>query len=331
MNLAAVRDLKLEIAHDVFASLADDLLGRALSPRLGTVLAASPLQRIALGIGKGKVFGEFSLAVRLQARSKRLQAVVARVIERAGDEVDVRFIGRLSPHDATAADDPLRKICRPLVIGCSVGHVATTAGTLGLIARHRKTARPVMLSNSHILAQSGQAKIGDPITQPGPKDGGDSQTHVAALLDSTPLKLTSANQMDAAVAIIDDGVAFTPNVIGGVAFTFAGEDAIVAGTKVTKLGRTTGLRHGEITATELDDIAVDYDIGTAVFDHQIEITGEPGLPFSADGDSGSLVLDDRMQALGLVFCGNPAAAGGRGLSYANHLPRVMTAMDLVSL
>ena len=98
-----------------------------------------------------------------------------------------------------------------------------------------------------------------------------------------------------------------------------------------KLGRTTGLTHGEILATELDDLAVDYDIGTATFDHQLEITGLPDLPFSDRGDSGSLVLDENMRAIGLVFCGNPSANDGRGMSYANHLPKVMAGLDLIPL
>jgi hypothetical protein len=100
---------------------------------------------------------------------------------------------------------------------------------------------------------------------------------------------------------------------------------------VAKLGRTTGLTHGEILATELDDVLVDYDSGSAVFDHQTEIAGMPNMPFSDRGDSGSLVVDENMRAVGLVFCGNPSANDGKGLSYANHLPRVMTALDLVSL
>ena len=35
MRLQSVRDLKLELAVDVFAPLADHLLERALSPKLG--------------------------------------------------------------------------------------------------------------------------------------------------------------------------------------------------------------------------------------------------------------------------------------------------------
>jgi hypothetical protein len=330
MKIQSVRDLKLELALDVFAPLAKEVLDRAMSPKLGAVLSASPLNRVALGIARGTAPGEFSIAVRLQAKSALLQSFVDRIVARAGREVDIDYVGRIRAFDT----DPtaLRKICRPLVIGCSVAHVASTAGTLGLIARHRKTGRTVMVSNSHVFAQAGQARIGDGVTQPGRLDGGGTGDHVAALLDFAPFKNPGANQIDAAIALIDDNVPIVANQVAGIgAITVPDDEPLLPGVKVSKLGRTTGLTHGEITATELDDIAVDYDIGTLVFDNQIEVTGVPGAPFSDRGDSGSLVVDDHMRAIGLIFCGNAAAKDGAGLTYANHLPKVMAGLDLIPI
>jgi len=332
MKIESVRDLKLEITREVFAPIAEDLLNRAFNPKPGTILGASPLQRLALGIALGSRPGEFTLAVRLQTRSKLLQKSVDFVRAKAGNEIDIRFVGRVRAHDGADDTANLRKVCRPLVIGCSVAHIASTAGTLGLIARHRKTGRSVLLSNTHVLAQTGKGKPGDVVIQPGRLDGGGSDDHVGALLDFVALKIPGSNQVDAAIAVVDDSVNLTPNALPGVgAFSIPNDDHIMPGTKVMKLGRTTGLTHGEITATELDDIAVDYDTGTATFDQQIEITGMPDHPFSDAGDSGSLVLDEQMHAIGLIFCGNPNANDGRGLSYANHLPKVMAGLDLVSL
>ena len=334
MDIQSVRDLKLELAREVFAPLVNDLLERARAPRLGTVPLPSPLTRLALGIARGAGAGEFKIAVRLQEESALLQSLVERVTARAHGEVDVRFIGRLHAFDTANPGDPttLRAICRPLVIGCSVAHVASTAGTLGLIAVHRKTGRTVILSNSHVLAQAGQAKVGDIIRQPGPVDGGGPNDHVGALLDFAPFRTGGGNLVDAAVAVVDEAVALAANTVAGIgAITIAGDEPLLPGGKVAKLGRTTGLTHGEITATEVDDIAVDYDTGTLAFDNQIEITGAPGTPFSDAGDSGSLVIDEQMRAIGLVFCGNPSLKGGAGLTYANHLPKVMAALDLIPL
>ncbi|CAJ0849506.1 hypothetical protein AMST5_00135 [freshwater sediment metagenome] len=332
MLLQSVRELKLEVAGEVYQSLRDDILNRGFQPRVGSSLRPSPLHRLALGIALGRTPGEFSLAIRLQRQSPPLQALVERLKERAHNDVDVAFVGvPRAQDDAAPAPADLKKKMRPIVVGCSIGHIAATGGTLGLIARHRKTGHAVMLSNSHVLALSGRGVSGDPITQPGRVDGGGQDTIVGALLDSTPLKSDSPNLADAAIAMIGDDVPFSVNSVPGLGqFTIGDEGAILLGAKVQKIGRTTGLRRGEVTAIELDDVGVEYDTGEFHFDKQLEIRGEPGLPFSADGDSGSLVFDAQMRAIGLVFAGNPEL-DERGVSFANHLPTVMTMLDLIPL
>jgi DNA-binding transcriptional LysR family regulator len=361
MRLESVRDLKLEIAVDVFAPIADRLLDRArsLNRRLSEVLP--PLQRLCLGIGRGDAPGDFRLAVRLQSQSALLDELVERVRAKVGGEMDVAFIGRVTPHikkplakkppkpavaakpvtpakapaDDAGKVDPhdLQKLRRPLIVGCSVGHFETTAGTIGLLVRHRKTGRPVILSNSHVLALAGLAKLGDAVTQPGKLDGGVPADHVAALLDFVPLKTEGSNFVDAAIAVLDDSVAIDATSVPGIgAITFPSVEPIMPGQQVMKLGRTSGFTVGEIMATELDDVAVDYlDVGTVVFDDQIEIKGSPGKPFSRDGDSGSLIVNADRQAIGLLFAGNPDLNDGAGLSFANSLSKVIAALDLVTL
>ena len=46
------------------------------------------------------------------------------------------------------------------------------------------------------------------------------------------------------------------------------------------------------------------------------------------GDSGSLVIDEAMTAIGMVFSGNPFANDGAGVSYANPLPKVIAGLDI---
>jgi hypothetical protein len=354
MRIESIRDLKLEIAVDVFAPIAERLLDRAMSVRRRLGLAP-PLQRLCLGIGQGGRRGDFRLAVRLQSRSAVLQAMLERIRAKVGGEIDVAFIGRVKPLAKktvkkppttpsrpvakpaaaalafTAAD--LQKIRRPLVIGCSVGHVEATAGSVGLIARHRKTGRTVLLSNSHVFAKGGLAQLGDAITQPGRLDGGGANDHVAALLDFAPMKTEGSNFVDAAIAVLDDSIQLDVGSVPGIgAVTVPDGEPVLPGQKVMKVGRTSAFSEGEIMATELDDIAVDYEgLGTVVFDDQIEIKGMPNKPFSRDGDSGSLVVNDQKHAIGLLFAGNPFLEDGSGLSFANPLPKVMTALDLVTL
>lgn len=354
MRIESIRDLKMEIAVDVFAPIAERLLDRAMSVgrRLGV---QPPLQRLCLGIGRGGRRGDFRLAVRLQSQSALLQAMLERVRAKVGGEIDVAFIGRVRPLVKKAAKKPaktaakpsvkpaaaalaltpaeLQKIRRPLVIGCSIGHVQTTAGSVGLIAKHRKTGRTVLLSNSHVLARAGLAALGDAITQPGRLDGGGANDHVAALLDFVPMKTEGSNFIDAAIAVVDDSIKLDIGTVPGIGpVTLVDGEPVLPGQKVMKVGRTSAFTEGEVMATELDDIAVDYEgVGTVVFDDQIEIKGLPNKPFSTDGDSGSLIVNDQKRAIGLLFAGNPYLEDGSGLSFANSLPKVMTALDLVTL
>ena len=58
---------------------------------------------------------------------------------------------------------------RPAPGGVSIGHIDITAGTLGCLVKRDGTT--FILSNNHVLANSNDAQVGDPILQPGPLDG----------------------------------------------------------------------------------------------------------------------------------------------------------------
>src|SRR5581483_11914604 len=114
------------------------------------------------------------------------------------------------------------------------GHVTATAGTLGFMARHNKTNRTVLVSNSHVFAHSGAAKIGDGITQPGRVDGGTEP--IGALLDFVPLKLDGSNQVDAAIAVPDPAIELQPNSIPGIGnFSLAAGGDVLPSMSVSKV------------------------------------------------------------------------------------------------
>jgi hypothetical protein len=331
MQLQSVRDLKLEVALDVFAPHLNDLIHRSTLPTLDRLrLPAFPIDvGIGIGIGIGRRPGEFSLAVRVKKRIPPLEALLQRIIALANNEVNILETGEIRPFNGAPNVTQLQSVCRPLIIGCSVGHVTATAGTLGLIALHTKTNRTVFVSNSHVLAHSGNAKAGDAITQPGRIDGG--TVAIGALLDFAPLKTTGSNNVDAAIAVPDPAIALQPGQIPGIgAFTIAPADILQKTINVSKLGRTSGLTHGVVTSIEFDHCVVDSEIGILTYDDQIEITGVGG-PFSREGDSGSLVVTEHNEAIGMVFCGNEFANNGLGLTYANPLPKVMDAFNLKPL
>jgi hypothetical protein len=75
---------------------------------------------------------------------------------------------------------------RPAPGGVSIGHHEITAGTLGCLVK--KNGEMVILSNNHVLANSNDAQVGDPILQPGPYDGGRfPNDHIADLTQFVPI------------------------------------------------------------------------------------------------------------------------------------------------
>jgi hypothetical protein len=150
-----------------------ELLGRmfAAAPTAdaGTVLGqVLPRGSNILGVGYGaKMVGSTSieeLAVRVYVRAKRA-ATHLRADERIPDQVNGR------PTDVIAVDD-LSALARPVRCGVSVGHIDITAGTLGaVVERGGGDEERYLLSNNHVLANSNEAEVGDPILEPGPVDG----------------------------------------------------------------------------------------------------------------------------------------------------------------
>lgn len=94
-----------------------------------------------------------------------------------GARTDVVEVGRLEAY-ATPRDR-----YRPTIpAGVSIGHYKVTAGTLGAIVFDKATGEPLLLSNNHVLANSNDSLIGDPILQPGPTDHGVRPDDVVAQL-----------------------------------------------------------------------------------------------------------------------------------------------------
>ena len=328
MNVQSVRDLKLQIAIELFTPHLNDLIQRSTLPTPDHLQFPILPARIGIGVGIGQRPGEFSLAIRVRERIPQIDQILQRLIALANNEVDIVETGQVRLFAPAVDPQSLRSRCRPLVIGCSVAHVTATAGTLSFMARNNKTNRTVLVSNSHVFAHSGAAKVGDGITQPGRVDG--TAEPVAALLDFVALKPDGSNVVDAAMAVPDPAVDLQPGSIPGIGtFTFTGGD-VLPNVSVTKVGRTSGLTRGVITAVEVDHVLVDTEIGTMTFDGQFEMKGADHA-FSQAGDSGSLVVTDQGQAIGIVFCGNEFANGGLGITYANPLPKVMDALNLSPL
>ena len=208
-------------------------------------------------------------------------------------------------------DNQLNTRIRPVKGGWSVGHGDITAGTAGAIVFNKDEPLPnkyYILSNNHVLANSNEANIGDPILQPGTIDGGKlNEDQVAVLSRFIPIDFTPAvplsdhkNLVDAAIAEgslqeLDRDIYWSGYVKG-----WTKKEDVEVGQRVKKTGRTTGYTTGTIISV---DTTVDVNFGgnrVARFKDQIFTTH-----MSEGGDSGSLVTDIENRAVGLLFAGSP--------------------------
>jgi hypothetical protein len=218
-------------------------------------------------------------------------------------------------HEATAGaissaavSNSLRRRIRPAQGGFSIGHYRITAGTLGTCCYDLTPfpgipSRFYVLSNNHVLANANDARIGDPILQPGPYDGGNPSTDVIARLTRyVPIKFHTStskplNYVDAAIA---EGN--FQDLSRDIYWSGVPRDLYVAphvNDIVQKCGRTTGFTTGRVTNINAT-VDVNYGGGrVARFRNQIVTTN-----MSAPGDSGSLVMDRDEQAVGLLFAGS---------------------------
>ena len=330
MKLDSVRELKSALLDSVLADPGSKTIIRSrVAPRgashAGTSDHSQALSAdLALGISARRK-GDYRLAVRVQRRTLQSQARVEIVQKKSKGEVDLRYIGAVTKRTTSPWH---QKRNRPLLLGGSVGHHLVTAGTLGGFVRLPKNDALLILSNNHVLANENQAKAGDPILQPGSYDGGRNPRDVIAKLHAfVRIKRRGANTVDAAVAALEAGIAYDAVELTGLGkLAGLGPDFLDEGLAVAKIGRTTGLTRGRVTAFELDDIKVGFDAGVSRFDGQIEIEGAGDHPFSDGGDSGSLIVDDDLQAVALLFAGSDqGGANDQGLTFANPLRPVLAA------
>jgi hypothetical protein len=216
-------------------------------------------------------------------------------------------------------------------MGASIGHFKITAGTLGAFVRSRDDGSVLILSNNHVLANENKARKGDAILQPGHFDGGQNPAQkVGELLRFVRLKKAGANLVDCAVASIDGDIKFDQRTLTGLGKLAGLGDAVLAeNDAVGKVGRTTGTTKGRVSAFELDNVAVEYDIGVLKFDNQIEIESTDSSPFSQGGDSGSLIVDTNRRAVALLFAGSDqGGSNGQGLTFANPIRSVLDALKV---
>jgi hypothetical protein len=232
-------------------------------------------------------------------------------------------------HAHEAAVQLLRSRVRPAQGGYSCGHYKITAGTLGtccydLAPFPSMPQQYYILSNNHVLANSNDANIGDPILQPGPVDGGTvANDTIARLSRWVPIRFVEGdrapcNYVDAAIAQgefhdLDRQIYW----IGHVQRLY---NQPQPGDVVMKTGRTTNFTTGRVQNINAT-VNVNFGGGrVARFCRQI-LTDN----MSAGGDSGSIVVDLDRRGVGLLFAGSSEVTIVNHLNWVQALLRVRVA------
>jgi hypothetical protein len=267
----------------------------------------------SLKVVKGKPTNKYSLTIFVE---KKLPLAKVAKASRVAEEIDgvVTDVVEVGRPEALLFNTRVR----PALPGFSVGHHNITAGTYGCMVQDVRTGDYLMLSNNHVFAATNRGQIGDLILQPGPFDGGLFPSDGIATLDRfEPIVFGASgyNLVDAAVARPTFNRNVTSSIIG--VRMPSGINQAFIGNLVIKAGRTTQVTVGVVTAVNAT-VAVGYgSAGVAQYRHQIVTTA-----MAAGGDSGSLLMNAGLQAVGLLY------AGSAIITIHNHIADVEAALGI---
>jgi hypothetical protein len=217
-------------------------------------------------------------------------------------------------------------LVRPVKIGCSIsGGNATGPGSIGCFVRCRQNGRMMLLTNQHVAKQEfgpDPSKPDPDIRQPAKLNGGQVTNNIAVYargkLDKT---------MDAAVCYLNAGVGWSNETrqgplqasipIVGVNNHFAVNDA------VWKCGCMSFIAHGRIQDVDKDSTVPHAKFGGNVaFEHQIEVKSVSNRQFQIPGDSGSCLINQANEIIGLLH------GGLKGGAVATPIEDVFDEMDV---
>ncbi|HEX2909010.1 MAG TPA: hypothetical protein VHO69_19210, partial [Phototrophicaceae bacterium] len=213
---------------------------------------------VGVAVGRKNLTGELSV-VTLVEQKKPVAALSAQEMvpkKLDGVQTDVIEVGYLRAYQTP------RDRFRPTIpSGVSIGHYKITAGTLGTIVTDRTTGEKFILSNNHVLANSNDALVGDPILQPGTADGGQNPADIVARLERF-VRIRFTDEPDTPIPTPDgstgcDVVSVVVSATNALA-TLLGSSKRVAPTAATSTSQTT-------TATaQILDNAVDAALAKPV-------------------------------------------------------------------
>jgi hypothetical protein len=266
--------------------------------------------------------------VRNKLRPGELKASQMLPTQIGGVDVDV-LESRYSPHAADPKVADPRAAQQPLSPGLSIGNVTTSeTGTLGALVKDA-AGTAWMLSNWHVLVGGPEAKPGDVISQPGPLHLGANPARPVAVLDRS---LSPSEQLDAALARIDAGIAFDQAIfnLGLKPRTVA---APALGARLTKSGAVSG-----VTEAVIDGVDGSYQLDYSNFGlgplwmRGFRLVRDPASAspsISEAGDSGALWVDAaQAAAVGLHFAGEDDGTPLNDYALAHPLGEVLARLNV---
>jgi hypothetical protein len=285
---------------------------------------------VGVDIGRKEVGGQATntIAIRVlvaekknvsagQAIPKEINGIPTDVIQRKFELHPIRVAADIILEADTTSYDPLKG-------GISIGPCRSIggfiyAGTLGAIVTDNVSGSPMLLSNFHVMCVDNTHAVGDTMVQPSLIDTGSCPGGVVGSLQRSSL----GGEVDCAVAShTARGTDCSIVDIGNV----AGTNTVSLGQAVRKRGRTTGLTYGVVDTIDLT-VAIDYGdgLGTVTLAHQIGIKPDTAHNpmFGDHGDSGSVVLNNGREVVGLYFAGDST-----GYGIANPIAAVLTALNV---
>jgi hypothetical protein len=266
--------------------------------------------------------------------------IVEGIKEKAGAEVEVISIGRQKANWTRTRTIPAR-------LGSSIAPAGLGySGTLGCFCTDLATGTDALLSNNHVIADTNRLPLGTPIQQPSRPDGGTpGGDNIARLTRFVPIHGPGGpvNTVDAAIAQLTGTRPIDTARIFDTTGTYPGNPVVAMlrpnsikmaaiNMPVLKIGRTTGLTRGRILAVNVNNLHVNYgtSIGLRRFDRQITVgSAVAGRPFLRGGDSGSLMVTNAGEPVGLLFATSTSGGPfGLGVANANRIDLVLSQLNI---
>ncbi len=250
---------------------------------------------------------------------KKIQGIKTDVWE--GDFSAYEYAEKVSPQPVK--DLLVDPIANPIIGGISVGPFDLDIyGTLGMVL-DTNFGMQMLISSTHVLASGPHTSPGDPISQPALPMGG----HFPESLAGSYYMgfIGQPHNIDASLATIPTRNA-TSKTIQGIGNT-RGHDVTFPGDDVAKYGRTTQFTSGKVVSDTFTCVINYPNFGAMTYYNQLRIqSNNPYNAFSQPGDSGSMIVNEDREVVGMLM-GGGQANGGQYHTIANPIDDIIRTFE----